>query len=46
MKQKNHTQKERLRRLEQVATNLYVKVATLERAVKVLQDENEKQLKQ
>ncbi len=38
MKQKNYTQNEKIRRLEKVATQLYVKVATLEKAVKALQD--------
>jgi hypothetical protein len=38
MKQKNHTQNEKIRRLEKVATQLYVRVVQLEKAVKAIQD--------
>ena len=38
MKQKNHTQNEKIRRLEKVATQLYVRVVQLEKAVKSIQD--------
>ena len=36
MKQKNHTQNEKIRRLEKVATQLYVRVVQLEKAVSEL----------
>lgn len=36
MKQKNHTQNEKIRRLEKVATQLYVRVVQLEKAVNEL----------
>jgi hypothetical protein len=38
MKQKNHTQNEKIRRLEKVATQLYVRVVQLEKAVEAIQD--------
>ena len=36
MKQKNHTQNEKIIRLEKVATQLYVRVVQLEKAVSEL----------
>ena len=36
MKQKNHTQNEKIRRLEKVATQIYVRVVQLEKAVNEL----------
>ena len=36
MKQKNHTQHEKIRRLEKVATQLYVRFVQLEKAVSEL----------
>jgi len=36
MKQKNHTQNEKIRRLEKVVTQLYVRVVQLEKAVNEL----------
>ena len=36
MKQKNHTQNEKIRRLEKVVTQLYLRVVQLEKAVNEL----------
>jgi hypothetical protein len=36
MKQKNHTQNEKIRRLEKVVTQIYVRVVQLEKAVNEL----------
>ena len=36
MKQKNHTQNEKIRRLEKVVTQIYVRVVQLEKAVNKL----------
>ena len=41
MKQKNHTQNEKIRRLEKVATQLYVRVVQLEKAVNELSKSKE-----
>jgi hypothetical protein len=41
MKQKNHTQNEKIRRLEKVATQLYVRVVQLEKAVNELSNQKQ-----
>lgn len=41
MKQKNHTQNEKIRRLEKVATQIYVRVVQLEKAVNELSKSKE-----
>jgi len=45
MKQKNHTQNEKIRRLEKVATQLYVRVVQLEKAVQELTNPKTRELK-
>ena len=41
MKQKNHTQNEKIRRLEKVVTQLYLRVVQLEKAVNELSKSKE-----
>ena len=41
MKQKNHTQNEKIRRLEKVVTQIYVRVVQLEKAVSELSKSEE-----